>query len=500
MEARTVLDVLKQSALSEAVAPYDLSLSHSVPKDVDDLDSHSSSEEVQSWHGDTLSSSARTEDTDVTDRSNAIKGLQIGEVDNEETENTPFFVQWKGMPTEEKIQALQEMFPGARTVDVVYTLKKSDNNYNWAVENLLNITFLEAEIDESGNTKLKRGIEGFSEPSSSRRGRKKKSKHKKYLQTRTSSTPTSLEPRISNGSTLPSSRWNRAKEEVEFIASRIYIPRVFIRSIYHENNASFYSTIAAICRIDDFKNIYLNDAPPSLLEEQASMLASKFPNLSPPQTMALVQMTYPSTTSASELANALSSSTPASSYENIVPQYRSRPPSPGTISTPLPPSPIELPSHTSERLAEVRSTASRQAASSYRLSKSKPLMSGAAAYYSSVARDANLVLRQREASEADSLVNKQSRPGELDLHGVNVRDGVSIAARRVEIWWEADQREWARNGKAQGVSLRIITGKGQHSEGGKGRLGPAIGAMLVRKGWKIEVGSGFIDVVGKARG
>ena len=433
----------------------------------------------------------------MTSSAYALEALQLGKVDNREGEDMAFLVRWEAMPTEVKIKTLCEIFPSAKIVDVTYILTKSADNYDRALENLLNLAFLDTEANGSDDTKFKRGIDGFSEPYSMRRGKNKKGK--KDLQRRSSSHPPPLEPRTSNGKVAPSSRWNRAKEEIEFIASRVFIPRVTVQSMYHENNASLSSSIAAICRAGDFKNIYLPAAPLSVLEEQAAKIAKEFPNLKPTQTLALVQMTYPSTTSAIELANALSSSAPELTRDEIIPHYRPRPPSPKTTSTLSSPPTMTFPSHTSESLADTRSTAYRQAAASYRLSKSKPLMSGAAAYYSSVARDANTALRRREAIEADALVSNQSRPGELDLHGVNIRDGVSIAARRVELWWEADGRETAREGKVQGAGLRIITGKGQHSEGGKGRLGPVIGAMLVRDGWKIEVGQGFIDVVGRTR-
>lgn len=126
-------------------------------------------------------------------------------------------------------------------------------------------------------------------------------------------------------------------------------------------------------------------------------------------------------------------------------------------------------------------------------------MGGAASYYSSVGRDASASLRRHEAAAADALVTIQSKPGEVDLHGVTVKDAVSIARARVENWWEQQGREWARQGKVMGGGLRVITGAGRHSEGGRGRLGPAVGGMLVREGWKVEVGNGVVEVVGRAR-
>lgn len=111
---------------------------------------------------------------------------------------------------------------------------------------------------------------------------------------------------------------------------------------------------------------------------------------------------------------------------------------------------------------------------------------------------------------ASNLVNSQSKPGEVDLHGVRVQDAVRIAKEKVEWWWENEGREWAREGKVMdgrrgarggggGGLLKIVTGVGRHSQGGKARLGPAVGAMLLKEGWKIEFGEGFLMVLGKAR-
>ena len=75
-----------------------------------------------------------------------------------------------------------------------------------------------------------------------------------------------------------------------------------------------------------------------------------------------------------------------------------------------------------------------------------------------------------------------------------------IAAERVQRWWEGGAAEWAREGKIQGEGgFRVVVGVGRHSEGGRGRLGPAVGGALVRGGWRVEVGEGVLVVRGRAR-
>jgi hypothetical protein len=141
----------------------------------------------------------------------------------------------------------------------------------------------------------------------------------------------------------------------------------------------------------------------------------------------------------------------------------------------------------------LRDTAFNQAAAAYKKGKSDPLMGGAAAYYSSVGRDLDARLRAAAAAEADALVAAQSSDEILDLHGVNVREAVRISRDKVLLWW-------AKKGMSGGAvgGYRIVIGKGTHSVGGKSKLGPAVGGMLIREGWMVEVGSGVLVVTGQA--
>ena len=185
----------------------------------------------------------------------------------------------------------------------------------------------------------------------------------------------------------------------------------------------------------------------------------------------------------------------------LIPQYLPRDisPHPADIDIASLNSAAPLQSSRASALLVARSNAFAQAQAAHRKSKSIPLMGGAASYYSSVARDAHVALRQHESARASELVARQSRPGEVDLHGVSVSDATRITKVEVEQWWEREGREWSRAGKVMGGGLRIITGVGRHSDGGKGKLGPAVRAMLQRDDWKVEEGEGVFDVVGKVR-
>lgn len=56
-----------------------------------------------------------------------------------------------------------------------------------------------------------------------------------------------------------------------------------------------------------------------------------------------------------------------------------------------------------------------------------------------------------------------------------------------------------RGGDLARSGFRIITGVGRHSHDGTSRLGPAVGKMLAREGWRVEVGEGVLTVTGVVR-
>ena len=497
-ELCATLDTLRESALKDENEAFDPSGTSGIQ---DEASSSESSERAQSWHGDAASSA--TEETELTGSSKGLESIDLAgneDVGVADSEAARHEAEVEKLPPEDKVRILKEMFPDAKDFDIRYTLKKTQNEFGKSVEELLNHAFLDGgELDE-GMSHRKKGVEAFTEPAIHGRGRRGRKKQRKLLR-RTSSTPAS-NAEDSTDNSASRSRWDRAKEDIDFIVQRTHVPQQAITSIYHKNGASLPATIAAMCAStvqEASPNPYFIEASPSTLDSHTAELAVDFPYLPYSQLAALVALTHPSTASAHELARAFSSS-PDSNPTKILPQYLPRPPSPPPTSTLPSASPsLAVPQSTTAALAIARSSAFTQAQSAYRRSNSSNLMGGAAAYYSSVGRDASTALRRHEAAAADALVTTQSRPGEVDLHGVTVKDAVSIARAKVESWWEREGREWARQGKVRGSSLRVITGAGRHSEGGRGKLGPAVGGMLVREGWKVEIGDGVIEVVGRVR-
>lgn len=371
-ELKATLDLLKEDALTQDNTTFDPS---GTSGSRDDISSHDSSERAQSWHGDTTS--AVTDNTELSALSQATGAVDLGrESDGVDSFSEIDLAELQALTPSEKARLLKEMFHSATEFDTIYVLRKVDNNFERAVDELLNQAYLKDEDLKNGESNLKKGIEAFTEPAVGTQGRRGRRK-KKQPQRRTSSTPVPIIPQ--------------------------YLPR---------------------------------DISPN-----------------PPPDIYI---------------GSLNSSAP-----------------------------LQLPRATA--LLVARSNAFAHAQAAHRKSKSIPLMGGAASYYSSVARDAHAALRQHDSARANELVARQSRPGEVDLHGVSVSDATRIAKMEVEQWWEREGREWSREGKVMVGGLRIITGIGRHSDGGRGKLGPAVRAMLRRDDWKIEEGEGVFEVVGRVR-
>ena len=478
------MESLRESALNEENAGFDPSGTSQIEDGVRSDGSRYS----ESYAASRSESSSR--ETDHTELTKAF--APIDESDPALQVHHESIPEWQGMSSNERKAILAEMFPSVKAIDMAYILEKCANDGDRAVEQLLNQVFLEVDIDDRGEKTFKRGVDGFADPAGIISGKKRgKNRRQRRL------SPTPSRPGISAGNESQSNQWNRAIKDLDFIQSRVHLPETTVTTMYYKSGRSLGKTIANLGKASEHENPYLAQAPASLLSSHAGVLKAEFKNLSHTQALSLTRMTYPSIAPARDLARELAYHSAVS--DSIIPSYRPRTPSPPPTLVSHGPAKMAFPSHTVERLHATRAHAYGQTSSAHRAAKSRPLMGGAAAYYGSVAREATAALHEQAAADAESLVSSQSRPGEVDLHGVSAQHAVSIAKRRVEQWWEREGREWAREGKVRDGGLVFITGKGQHSQGGKGKLGPAVGAMLVREGWKVEVGSGAIEVVGRAR-
>ncbi|TGO90564.1 hypothetical protein BPOR_0059g00070 [Botrytis porri] len=466
-------------------------------------DASSSSKSVPRWSSSTdETSSQRTSSLDL------LEGLDFQS--SEDTyKGTEFTDSLEGMDVDSQENFLLATFKTLKPFDVKYSLKKSKGNINLAIEDLLNLSFLE----ETGSRR--RGIEAFSESSASPKTRKQKGKRKGRK------TEASESSSIADDSplTAEASKWETGRKDVEFLSTRTGLPMQQITSMYHNNGASVRATILSI--IENYPATDMEEEDP-IIEVQAMELGEAFPSIKPSHILILTQMTYPYTANARELASALISTPVSKSGKpNLQIEIRHTPlvidPSPTVLSaskqyslnaiypthstssnpgTPLSPSTDASPH------INARNTAFQKASAAYKKSRSNPLMGGAAAYFSQQGRDANVRVKDAESAAADELVMGQCWNGGIDLHGVGVRDAVRIAREKVIMWWVSEERRrlgggYIRAGPQEG--FKIVTGVGNHSEGGKGKLGPAVARMLIKEGWKVQVGSGALLVTGVAR-
>ncbi|MCJ1481170.1 hypothetical protein MMC06_001326 [Schaereria dolodes] len=500
-EARATLDALKQSAESVDDTAFDPSGSSRLADAESAQESH---DRAQSWNGDVLS---RSEETDLTSVSQPLDSLHIYDTsrfdaqDNGGASGQDYDIGLEDLSPEDKQALLLEMFPTMRPFDISFTLKKSRNDFGKTVEELLNHVFLEDEHVNNGEATPTRGIDGFLSAETNARGRKLKGKKRKRtnLARRSSSTPAPLCESSPNTSL---SKWDLAKRDVDFIAQRTYLPPKTITSMYHESGASLPTTILALCALPQhsFENPHISSPAPQTLQSHTHELGLDFSHLPMNILKALIELTHPSTASAHELASALDRSHSSKNGGiQVIPRYArpelsTSPSPPQTPTAPaqtqtltLPPT-LSAPAHAAA-YATARNHALGRASAAYRASRSQPLMSAAASYYSQVSRNISSQSLRYASAAASALVASHSTPTSCDLHGVNVKDGVRIARERVEVWWNSEG-EWAREGKVRGeAGFRIVVGVGRHSEGGKGRLGPAVGAMLKREGWRSDGGS-----------
>jgi len=84
---------------------------------------------------------------------------------------------------------------------------------------------------------------------------------------------------------------------------------------------------------------------------------------------------------------------------------------------------------------------------------------------------------------------------------MTVEDGRRIASVYVARWWEGLGESRIRIGGKGGVTegYQVVVGRGTHSAGGRGVMGPAVVKDLLSAGWKAEIMGGVVLVKGKRK-
>lgn len=471
--ARATLDMLKESALIEEAAEFDPSGTGGYAQPEAALPSDHDGAHTENG----ASQSRGSPGTDATSLSNGLSALdleerekiasQIGERDLGKIEDLD------ALDEDVKVMLLRELFgEHASRYSIQHTLRKCNGKWNTAMEELLNhVYFGEAEDSEDGGKLRTKGVEGFSEDKIVKRGRKTKAKGQKLRameERRAASLPTSPE----NVQNTAANKWQTAKEDVDFIASRTGLEISVVKSAYNEHGASVPQTINALVKqtMEETKQVVTDD---ELVQANARELGRDFPSIAPAYLAALIRLTHPSTADAHELAKALVTKPKEPALAGgiqVIPMY-ARPTisdidpeasprkthsagrsQPSSLASPIDPTTALR----GNAYAAARAQAFAQASAAHRRAGSDRLMGGAAAHYSQVGRDLSALAFGASADAADALADRQSSSTHLDLHGIDVLNGVRIAQERTEAWWY-------RMGRARSTAAWVQTTEGQGS-------------------------------------
>lgn len=458
---------------------------------------------------------SRSQDTDLTWQLSSL-GLNGGiqhNGDSETGESSPddgHMEDLESSDIEDKEARLREMFPTLERYTITHALKKSNGVLQRAMDVLLNQVFFEEQdaepTGERGDKWLPKGIDGFALETGHARGRKRKGKRRNILgdSPRSRSTASSVDE---DGGSGVDNRWQAAKDDVEFIHSRTTLTIQEVTSAYHANGASLAATIHALSskEINASKSLSSDD---SVIQMQVAELRQDFPDTPPSTLERLLVLAQSSISAAHELTEVMMRKpqqnapsirivTQVTPIEKLLERESATSHSAASWT--------KVDYRTARSLASAHGAAGQaafaKASSAYTRSKSDHLMGGAASYYSAVGREHTEAAKRLAAAAADAHVNEHSSATELDLHGVSVPDAVRIAKVRVRDWWEGlgDAKYAPGGGGPERAGYHIVTGMGRHSKDGAPKIGPAVGRMLVREGWMVEVGEGMLIVTGTAR-
>ncbi|KAL4872985.1 hypothetical protein BDV12DRAFT_161101 [Aspergillus spectabilis] len=502
-QLRDTLDALRLSAWEQEDLPFD-------PSGTSGLNSGSGLESDPSL------SQADTNPSRGTDTTSEFSALSLSDRSGSACSRVSYIygpegtLSLAGATEEDKIFYLTEMFPTTDRFTIQHTLSKSHGDVDRSMDVLLNLAFFDEQPTEEDGTKvvLPKGVDGFENDVAVRKkSRKRKGKGKnRNGKNRDPASP--ISPELASDSSTTLNKWNAAQKDVEFICSRISdLKREAVTSTYHAHGASLSATIRSLANSHAPKDKNAITEDPVMVTQVAELL-QEFPTTTPELLAGLLTITRNSISAAHELATALMANPALPSVAELI-----------KITTSPPPLDIEREapkqravSRSSRGYEQVTASAGyhfsagsealTKASAAYRRGKSDRLMGGAAAYYSAVGRDHLERAKRDAAAAADAFVDQQSTWNMLDLHGVSVQDAVRITSQRVSQWWNSlGDSKYMRgsDGEAARGGYRIITGLGRHSHDGTSRLGPAVGKMLAREGWRVEVGEGVLTVVGVVR-
>ncbi len=443
--------------------------------------------------------------------------IKVSSVDFEDEAPASYWSDLHELALGSKSEQLSALFPSLDAVTIQQSLDDAEDDFGRAIESLLNLVFIKQENEfasaDETETAAPKGIDGFATSTRPARGRKAKRKKRKEQQQRSSRSSSGAPPSRDLSPDAPrrlrENQWQVMTKDIDFLAARLSMPRSIISSVYHDGHPSISSTLHAILEFET-QGLTLDDHDHDpVMTVHALELGEEFPAIPPLHVFALIRLTHPSTATAHELAKELRPPKLGGSIEIIA-----RAP-PIHLSPPTPPGNLDrssLDATENGALSAVRATAlstqhrqahlqaSARALTAHRRWNSDPsARGGEAAHYSALAREHEVNARRYESLAADAIVLEQSTRDAVDLHGVSVKDAVRIAREQVQAWWDALGEAKLDHRVRENLGYRVIIGQGRHSRDGRSRIGPAVGRMLVREGWKVQFGRGDLVVMGRVR-
>ncbi|KAI5866210.1 hypothetical protein GGS23DRAFT_374500 [Durotheca rogersii] len=407
-----------------------------------------------------------------------------------------------GLSDDEKENQLAQMFVSLKRIDVRLALQKSKGDASLAIDELLNLQWLEQ------TNQRPKGVDGFYVSDDDSRGKKKKGKKKRRGGIKVST------PRATGPEGAPEGGIDNEvvqSDDIVFVSTRFNLSESEVSSIYRRHKASLGATVVQI--LDNYIALGLPLADPNLLSDFQQEVSGFF--WIPRQYITSVIDICPTRRDAVDVVRVLAEHFERSSYLKIDVPYRvvasdSDVVSPTIITTlepasttnPQSPTSLRAAASVSQRLAASRSHSMASATAAFKKGRSDPLFRQAGALFAERARAQTDDLRRAAATLANLRVDEQSAPGMIDLHGMTVQDGVTIALERVGNWWrdlaaENAGDERARRAAARAAPFKVVTGIGRHNPDGRSPLRIGVSKALVNNGWKIEVLTGAFCVTGR---
>ncbi|OLN85209.1 Smr domain-containing protein [Colletotrichum chlorophyti] len=458
--------------------------------------------------------------TDTRDSStNVSEGLNVRDSDSSGTRltsppppedpeyNVPRINTFDGDSDQEKLLQLQEMFSDLKPHDVSFALKKAQGDFQTALETLLNIQFLESTGERP------KGLDGFFQPEkpSGKKKGKSKGKKRKDLLSDVSSSSSSI------NESSPANEDNERVDKILFIVEKLDLPFDEVTEVFEAQGGSTERTIIEFLDRYIKQGVVVGNSGSDYGKQRIHELKKQYRHIPEQYLSPLVEVTRSDHQWMEEVAALLNRYFGKLPAKRLEINYRLTPlaneelegssegwqkmASPKTSVLSATGRTLNSPSFAPRSYRQAMDTAGLyRDASNHSFStagqvyKKGHLYRQAAGFFAERGREEARNYAMAKSVAADMHVASTSTANEIDLHGVEVADGVRITRERVWEWWNSLGEYRAR--KAQ-EGFTIVTGRGLHSAGGVSRLRQGIIAALINDGWKVSVGTGSYRVTGR---